>query len=79
MSASWTDPRHRGAGIWQHTPRHRPMVTDLLVAAVACVLGAVLFIGLLVAGRAGLCHVYDNALSYCPGFVPASTTTTENP
>lgn len=76
MNATWADPRHPTAGTWTHTAPHddRSPIA-LLIAVVLCLLGAVLFIGLVTAGRAAMCATHSNALSYCPGFHDKTTET----
>lgn len=78
---SWADPRAGGSGSWTHTQLHddRSPIA-LLIAVVLCLLGAVLFIGLVTAGRAAMCATHQTAdghgaLSYCSDFDPTSTTT----
>lgn len=65
---TWADPRHDGAGTWKHTASHASTFTDLLTAFIACLLGLTLLVGLVVAGRAGMCRAYDDQLRYCPGY-----------
>lgn len=67
MSAHWTRPVD-GAGTWRHTPAHRPVVVDIAVTFLASVLGLVLFVGLVVVARHGVCRMYEHrtdAPSYC--------------
>lgn len=64
----WLDPRG-GQGSWEPTPQHRSSVTDLAVFLIACGIGTVIFLGVLVVGRAAVCAANDQALVYCPGYV----------
>lgn len=71
MSTSWTNPRHDGAGTWQHTAPHPETFTDLLVAFIACLLASVVLVALVVIGRHAMCATHNQALSYCPGYQAA--------
>lgn len=69
----WADPRYDGAGHWRHTPEHEPPFTDRLIPFVLCLLLAVVFVAAVTVGQDLMCIAHDNAISYCPGYQPEST------
>lgn len=77
-AAPWYSPRHDGQGHWKPTPRANPVATvvDVAVFTIALTLALTVLIALVAIGRTAMCSAYDNAISYCPGYTPTTSTET---
>lgn len=73
MTAHWTRPVN-GNGSWQPTAPHRPVITDMAVAFVVCLLFFTVVIGLYLALRPVVCHINHDQLRHCPGYVQTTET-----